>query len=248
MESAEASDRFLWDFRKTLADLTAENHYDQLTDLLKARGMAPLHRVARDRPRLHRRRHGGEAQGRRPDERHVDRAGRGRTSSRYDADIRESASVAHIYGQNLVAAESLTAGSGAWSFSPETLKPTADRELSMGLNRFVIHTSVHQPVERQDPRPRPRARSASGSRGTRPGPSRRSRGPRIWPAAPTCCSRAGSWPTSSTTTARTPTSPPCSSGNPPPIPAGYNFDYVNSDVVKNRLTRRPAACSRPRPA
>ena len=30
----------------------------------------------------------------------------------YNADIRESASVAHIYGQNLVAAESLTAGSG----------------------------------------------------------------------------------------------------------------------------------------
>ena len=27
----------------------------------------------------------------------------------YEADIRESASVAHIYGQNLVAAESLTA-------------------------------------------------------------------------------------------------------------------------------------------
>jgi len=29
-------------------------------------------------------------------------------------------------------------------------------------------------------------------------------------------------------------------GNPPPVPAGYNFDYVNSDVVKNRLTVSPA--------
>jgi hypothetical protein len=64
----------------------------------------------------------------------------------YDADIRESASVAHIYGQNLVAAESLTAGSGAWAWAPEYLKPTADKELAMGLNRFVIHTSVHQPL------------------------------------------------------------------------------------------------------
>src|ERR1035441_5209959 len=55
----------------------------------------------------------------------------------YDADIRESASVAHLYGQNLVAAESLTArgGDGAWAWSPETLKPTADKELAMGLNR-----------------------------------------------------------------------------------------------------------------
>jgi hypothetical protein len=64
----------------------------------------------------------------------------------YDADIRESASVAHIYGQNLVAAESMTASSGAWAWSPATLKPTADKEMAMGLNRFVIHTSVHQPL------------------------------------------------------------------------------------------------------
>jgi hypothetical protein len=64
----------------------------------------------------------------------------------YDADVRESASVAHIYGQNLVAAESWTAGSGAWAWAPEYLKPTADKELAMGLNRFVIHTSVHQPL------------------------------------------------------------------------------------------------------
>jgi hypothetical protein len=39
VESAEASDRFLWDFRETIGELTAEYHYDQLTDLLHARGM-----------------------------------------------------------------------------------------------------------------------------------------------------------------------------------------------------------------
>jgi hypothetical protein len=69
----------------------------------------------------------------------------------FNADVRESASVAHIYGQNLVAAESLTAASGAWAWSPETLKPTADKEMAMGLNRFVIHTSVHQPVNDKIP-------------------------------------------------------------------------------------------------
>src|SRR3989442_659225 len=70
---------------------------------------------------------------------------------RYEADIHESASVAHIYGQNLVAAESLTAIGTAWAWSPETLKPTADLELASGLNRFVIHTSVHQPVSDKVP-------------------------------------------------------------------------------------------------
>ncbi|HET6544919.1 MAG TPA: glycosyl hydrolase, partial [Chryseolinea sp.] len=50
--------------------------------------------------------------------------------------------------------ESLTAlglPSSAWSYSPETLKPTADLALAHGLNRFVIHTSVHQPVDDKIP-------------------------------------------------------------------------------------------------
>ena len=143
----------------------------------------------------------------------------------YNADIRESASVAHIYGQNLVAAESLTASGGAWAFSPETLKPTADKELAMGLNRFVIHTSVHQPVNGQDPRASAWGRSASGSRGTRPGRSRPSRGPPIWRAAPTCCSRASSWPTSPTIYGEDSNITALFSNKPPDIPAGYNFDY-----------------------
>ena len=78
----------------------------------------------------------------------------GGNQTRYEADIRESASVAHIYGQNLVAAESLTAlglPEKAWSYSPENLKPTADLELASGLNRFVIHCSVHQPTDDKIP-------------------------------------------------------------------------------------------------
>jgi hypothetical protein len=54
--------------------------------------------------------------------------------------------VAHIYGQNLVAAESLTAAAAPWAWSPATLKPTADQELLNGINRFVIHESAHQPL------------------------------------------------------------------------------------------------------
>jgi alpha-L-rhamnosidase len=147
VESAEASDRFLWDWRKTLADLVVENHYGQIAQSLHARGMGlygesheegralvadgmemkknddvPMAAMWTQRPGVNAEQYG------------------------YNADIRESASVAHIYGQNLVAAESLTASSGAWAWSPSTLKPTADKELAVGLNRFVIHTSVHQPL------------------------------------------------------------------------------------------------------
>jgi hypothetical protein len=68
----------------------------------------------------------------------------------HDADLRESASVAHIYGQNLVAAESMTAlgvnpTAYAYVFAPENLKPTADRELADGVN-LLVPLSVHQPL------------------------------------------------------------------------------------------------------
>ncbi|MBN1790529.1 MAG: glycoside hydrolase family 2 [Bacteroidales bacterium] len=153
VESAEASDKFLWDFRKTIGDLTTENHYDLLTDILKERGMA----------RYTESHEGGRAFI--GDGMEVKRNAAipmsatwtpglepgAEVSTGYKADLRESASVAHIYGQNLVAAESMTAIGTAWAWSPETLKPTADMEMANGLNRFVIHTSVHQPVNDKIP-------------------------------------------------------------------------------------------------
>lgn len=155
VESAEASDRFLWDFRKTIADLTAENHYDQLTTLLHERGMG----------RYTESHEGGRAfiadgmEVKRTADipmsaTWVPRGSETEVRTNYKADVRESASVAHIYGQNLVAAESMTAYGGngsAWAWSPELLKPTADMELASGLNRFVIHCSVHQPVNDKIP-------------------------------------------------------------------------------------------------
>ncbi|MBR5715076.1 MAG: hypothetical protein IKX59_00680 [Bacteroidales bacterium] len=71
----------------------------------------------------------------------------------YQADDRESSSVAHIYGQNIAAAESMTAweqGSG-YNWYPEKLKKIADIELAEGINRFVIHESAHQPVDDKVP-------------------------------------------------------------------------------------------------
>ncbi|HVX66060.1 MAG TPA: glycosyl hydrolase, partial [Bryobacteraceae bacterium] len=152
VESAEASDRFLWDFRKTIADLTAEYHYDQIGTSLHERGMG-RYSESQESQRVF------VADGMEV-KRNADipmsamwtmQPGVEREQYGYNADIRESASVAHIYGQNLVAAESLTAHGTAWQWSPETLKPTADKELAMGLNRFVIHTSVHQPVSDKVP-------------------------------------------------------------------------------------------------
>ena len=42
VESSEASDQFLWDFRKTIADLIANEHYGQLEDIAARARHGPL--------------------------------------------------------------------------------------------------------------------------------------------------------------------------------------------------------------
>ncbi|WP_346860836.1 glycosyl hydrolase [uncultured Draconibacterium sp.] len=154
IQSTEASEQFLWDWRLTISELIAENHYDQLTDILQEYGM---HRYSEshENGRVYL-----------VDGMDVKRTAEipmsamwmegssGSSLNMAQADIRESASVAHIYGQNMVAAESFTVngiGGKAWAYSPENIKPTADLELANGLNRFIIHTSVHQPVDDKIP-------------------------------------------------------------------------------------------------
>ncbi|MBP8303084.1 MAG: glycoside hydrolase, partial [Phycisphaerae bacterium] len=237
VESPQASDRFLWDFRKTIGDLTVEAHYDQLTALLRERGMARYsesHESGRalvaDGMEVKRTaavpmsamwvgRAGGHPSG---------------VPAGYAADIRESASVAHIYGQNLVAAESLTAGSGAWSWSPETLKPTADAELSQGLNRFVIHTSVHQPVHDKIPG---LSLGPFGQWFTRHETWAEVAQPWItYLARSSYMLQQGQFVADVLYYYGEDTNITALFGSAPPdLPEGYNFDYASSDVVLNRL-------------
>ncbi|NIJ52473.1 glycosyl hydrolase [Dyadobacter arcticus] len=154
VQSAEASEKFLWDFRKTIGELIVENHYEVIGDALHARGMK-RYTESHENGRIFL-----------ADGMDVKRkadipmsamwtpgslAGGADEEVRSEADIREAASVAHIYGQNLVAAESMTSISNAFSWHPEKLKRTADLEMASGLNRFVVHTSVHQPLDDKKP-------------------------------------------------------------------------------------------------
>nr|WP_232326057.1 glycosyl hydrolase [Spirosoma montaniterrae] len=154
VQSHEASEKFLWDFRKTIGELIVENHYETIGEALKARGMK-RYTESHESGRIYL-----------ADGMDVKRfadipmaamwtpgslAGGNDEETRSKADIREAASVAHIYGQNLVAAESMTSVGKPFLFAPENLKRTADMELASGLNRFVIHTSVHQPLDDKKP-------------------------------------------------------------------------------------------------
>jgi alpha-L-rhamnosidase len=55
--------------------------------------------------------------------------------------------VAHVYGKPWTGAESMSAFHRPWSYTPQRLKHIADLELALGVTRFCIHTSPHQPVQ-----------------------------------------------------------------------------------------------------
>ncbi len=56
----------------------------------------------------------------------------------------QAASIAHINGASVVAAESFTAGYDAWKKYPGTMKNQGDWAFASGVNKFVYHTFQHQ--------------------------------------------------------------------------------------------------------
>ncbi|MDZ7783902.1 MAG: glycosyl hydrolase [Halioglobus sp.] len=67
------------------------------------------------------------------------------------AELRGAASVANVYGRDLVAAELFTSALAPWAHSPRMLQPVADLAFALGVNRPMIHTSVHQPFAERAP-------------------------------------------------------------------------------------------------
>ena len=145
VESADVSERFLWDFRRTIADVLADAHYALPAELLHKRGLKLYGEAAgANSPML---------QDALQNKSHVDipmgefwtlLPGRSHRPE-HVTDIREAASAAHVYGKPLVAAESFTSFVPGWNDAPSRLKWLGDYYMSLGVNRFVIHTSVHQP-------------------------------------------------------------------------------------------------------
>jgi hypothetical protein len=144
--SAADSDRFLWDFRRTIAELVAENHYGEIARVAAERGLNDYAEALED----HRPTFGDDIEMRRFAKTPMAAMWTYTAGPRltYVADIQGAASVAHVYGRDLVAAESLTSAGQPWAYAPRALKPVVDLEFALGVNRLFLHTSVHQPVDR----------------------------------------------------------------------------------------------------
>ena len=146
IDSVSRSDKFLWDFRQTISELLARNHYGTLAAVAKEHGLTYYAEALEDhRPQL-----GDDLTMRSPADVPMGAMWTipdgGKPRATFIADLQGAASVAHVYGKPLVAAESFTAFGSPWGFAPQDLKATADAEFALGVNRIMIHTSPHQPL------------------------------------------------------------------------------------------------------
>ena len=227
--SPEVSDRFLWDFRKTLADMFAENHYGVISNFLRKEGIGTY----------------GEASGVSLEiledallckkfmeipmgefwvkPLHPKRM--------YFEDIRGAVSAAHVYGKNIAAAEAFTGGGFE---SPFTLKKIADYWFCQGINRLVFHTSAHQPLDDKPGNTMVGThlnRNITWAEEAKPFMDYLSRTSYmlqqgIFIADIAYLLNEGA-----------PSSPPIWGDEViPKPPAGYDYDYINTDVLLNRLS------------
>ncbi|HEY0679523.1 MAG TPA: glycosyl hydrolase [Chitinophagaceae bacterium] len=139
VENAAKSEQFLHDIRKTIAELVADKFYTTLSQLAKKNGLlfsaesvAPtmvsdglLHYKHVDLPM-------GEFWLRSP------------THDKPN-DMLDAISAAHIYGKQIVQAESFTQLRMAWDEHPGMLKALGDRNLALGINRIFFHVFMHNP-------------------------------------------------------------------------------------------------------
>lgn len=136
VDNPAVSERFLWDVRRTIADLFAENYYGRFAELCRKHGLlnvvepytGPFESLQCGAPN--------------------DLVmGEFWAGSQGDPSVKLAASVANIYGKTIVGAESFTARpeNGRWQNDPYSLKALGDLMYCQGLNRFVFHRYAMQP-------------------------------------------------------------------------------------------------------
>lgn len=139
--SIEISERFLWDFRRTVADMFAENYYGHFANLCRQNGL-----------KLYIEPYG--ASGFFDDfanARYADIPMGEFWVNRYDAwhwwSSKLSSSAAHAYGRKYVGSETFTAAGedAAWINHPYSLKTLGDYFYCKGINRFIFHDYAHHP-------------------------------------------------------------------------------------------------------
>lgn len=140
VESADASDRFLWDMRKLAAERLAYDHVGELTRLCHRHGLTTwLENYGHWGFMGEFLQYGGQA-----DEVAGEFWSEGDLGN---VENRAASSCAHIYGKQKVSSESFTCGGAAYSRYPKLMKQRGDRFFAEGINNTLLHVCISQKPE-----------------------------------------------------------------------------------------------------
>ncbi len=149
VDSPAISDRFLWDVRRTIGDLLADNYFGKLHELSNQRGLKFQGEIAGvmvqttvDQLQVKGRCDLPMGEFQMPNWLYGDHWARW--------DCREAASGARIHGKTIVAAEAYL-GFDRWLTDPYGMKGIGDLAFAMGINQMVFHTWALHPWEDRSP-------------------------------------------------------------------------------------------------
>jgi hypothetical protein len=223
---AAIAERFLFDFRRVQADMMAEYYYGRMGELARAHGIK-FYVEGYGPGNFDELRVGGV-----PDVPMTEFWTR--TPWTPNRVVKMVASAAHIYGKNVVAAESFTGWSetSRWMDYPYALKSLGDEMFANGMNQVVFHRYAHQPHPDAVPG---MAMGPYGFNFERTNTWFDESGPWLDYLA-----RSGFLLQQGTYVADVlyftgERSPDGSQYAIPVLPPGYNYDLVNTDVLLNRL-------------
>ncbi len=222
IDSAKTSDRFLWDLRRTVADMIAENYVDGLRDAAHEHGL-----VLWCEPYGHWgfpgdfTIYGGYA----------DQIGGEFWSNGNLGNIecRATSSVAHTYGKRRTYAEAFTSGLNL-ADNPYTFKARGERMFCDGINHFVLHVYLHQP--RDGGMPGKNARFGTAFHRNTPWFNEA----RSWVNYLQRCHTLLQWGNpANDVLVYIGDFAPQMTGPANPVPNGFQYDYIGSDAILRKL-------------
>ncbi|MDR3626967.1 MAG: glycosyl hydrolase [Ignavibacteriaceae bacterium] len=144
VSSADESNRFLWDLRRLVADLIAENYVGGLREVSNKHGLKLwLENYGHWGYPSEFLKYGGQS-----DEVSGEFWAEGDLGK---IELKDASSAAHIYGKNQVWAESFTAGGLEYKRYPNLLKRKCDWSFTEGINSTLLHVYISQPYEDKMP-------------------------------------------------------------------------------------------------
>lgn len=224
VRDTECSDRFLWDLRRFVADQLAHEYVAGLRNISHQNGLTTwLENYGHSGFPGEFLQYGGQSD---------EVSGEFWTESNLGLiENRAASSCAHIYGKRKVSSESFTAGGYSYTRYPSLMKQRLDKYFCEGVNNTLLHVYVQQPDDR-----------APGINGWFGNEFNRlntwfydmdlflkyikrcnmllQRGRYVADIAYFISEDA----------------PKMTGSQDPALPQGYSFDYINAEVIKNRLT------------